>query len=298
MKTIKTFTKQHPLLSYYALTFAISWGWILVFTGQGGFPVRADQFERLMVFVYPAMLVAPCLAAISLTGIIHGKAGFRDLGSQLIKWRVSVRWYVVAILTAPLIILGVLMVLSLISRKYLPLLYTSNDKAFLLWYPLAAGLATAIFEEVGWTGFATATMLRKGYSILRTGISVGFIFAAWNFLVVFWSGAGVGTLSPTIFLPIALFTWLPAFRVLIVWVYDRTGSLLMATLMSASLVTFWTSFTPQAALAGAPLALFYLVFTAATWVLIAILFRRQPSPRQRERFSWSESQSMKELRND
>jgi hypothetical protein len=26
MKTIKAFIKRHPLLSYFALTFAISWG--------------------------------------------------------------------------------------------------------------------------------------------------------------------------------------------------------------------------------------------------------------------------------
>ena len=30
MKTIKAFIKSHPLLSYFALTFAISWGGILL----------------------------------------------------------------------------------------------------------------------------------------------------------------------------------------------------------------------------------------------------------------------------
>ena len=28
--TIKTFIKRHPLLIFYALTFTISWGWILI----------------------------------------------------------------------------------------------------------------------------------------------------------------------------------------------------------------------------------------------------------------------------
>jgi hypothetical protein len=62
----------------------------------------------------------------------------------LFKWRVGGRWYAAALLTAPLVILAVLLALSLISTKYLPLLYTADDKVFLLWYPLAAGL-TAIF---------------------------------------------------------------------------------------------------------------------------------------------------------
>jgi membrane protease YdiL (CAAX protease family) len=275
MAKIKTFIKRRPLLTYYALTFTISWGWILILVGPGGFPVKAEQFERLMLFVYPAMLAGPSLAGILLTGYVSGRAGFRELGSRALKWRVSARWYAVALLTAPLVILAVLLALSLTSPEFLPLLYTSDDKAFLLWYPIAAGLITAIFEELGWTGFATEIMLRQRHGVLSTGLGVGFLFAAWNFLVVYWSGAYFGTLSPAIFLPVALFTWLPTYRVLIVWVYDRTGSLLVAMLMSASLVAFWTSFTPQAALAGMPLAIFYIVLTAAMWVVIAAVLKLQ-----------------------
>jgi hypothetical protein len=74
---------------------------------------------------------------------------------------------------------------------------------------------------------------------------------------------------------VALFTWLPTYRVLVVWAYDHTGSLLVAILMSASLVAFWTSFTPQAALAGMPLAIFYIDLTAALWVVIAAVVRLQ-----------------------
>lgn len=277
--TIKAFIKRHPLLTFNALTFTISWGWILILVGPGGFPVKAEQFERQMVFVYPAMFAGPSIACLLLTGLIYGRAGFRELGSRLFKWRVGARWYAVALLTAPLVILAVLLVLSLISPKFLPLLYTSDDKAFLIWYPIAAGLITAIFQELGWTGFATASMLKQRHGILRTGLSVGFLFAAWNFLVVFWSGAGAGALSPAIFLPVALFTWLPTYRVLMAWVYAHTESVFLAILMSASLLAFWISFTPQAALAGLPLAIFYIVFTAAMWIVITVVLWSQTLPR-------------------
>jgi uncharacterized protein len=69
-------------------------------------------------------------------------------------------------------------------------------------------------------------------------------------------------------LPVALFTWLPTYRVLMVWVSNRTESKFLHILMAASLVTFWTSFTPQAALAGMRLAIFYLVLTAALWIVL------------------------------
>ena len=278
MSENSAYIKQHPLLTFYALTFTISWGWIPIVAAPGGFPVEAEQFGRLMLFVYPAMFAGPSVACLLLTGLVYGRAGFRELGAHLFKWRVGARWYAVALLTAPLVILAVLLVLSLISPQFLPLLYTSGDKAFLIWYPMVVGFITAIFQELGWTGFAMALILKQRQGVLRAGLSVGFLFAAWNFLVVFWSGAGAGALSPAIFLPVALFTWLPTYRVLMAWVYDHTGSIFVSILMSASLLAFWISFTPQAALAGMPLAIFYLVFTTAMWVVIAVVLRLQTLP--------------------
>lgn len=71
-----------------------------------------------------------------------------------------------------------------------------------------------------------------------------------------------------------------------VWVYDRTGSTLVAILMHASLVAFWTMLTPLT-LAGMTLVIYYLVFTAAMWVVIGVVaaadsvqLSRQRLPRQ------------------
>jgi hypothetical protein len=81
-----------------------------------------------------------------------------------------------------------------------------------------------------------------------------------------------------IFMPAVLFTWLPAYRVLMVMVYDRTGSLLVAMLMHASLIAFWRIFTPLA-LTGVALVISYLVLTAALWVIIAVILRLQAPSR-------------------
>jgi hypothetical protein len=49
MRTIKAFVKSHPVLSFFALTFAIGWGGILILAGgPGGIPTNEEQFERLM----------------------------------------------------------------------------------------------------------------------------------------------------------------------------------------------------------------------------------------------------------
>ena len=54
MTTIKDFIKRHPVSTYYALVFAISWGTWLLFTG--GAPMRSDPRFMFIVLAAP---VAP-----------------------------------------------------------------------------------------------------------------------------------------------------------------------------------------------------------------------------------------------
>ena len=71
-----------------------------------------------------------------------------------------------------------------------------------------------------------------------------------------------------IYLPVMLFSFLPPYRVLMVWVYDRTGSLLVAMLMHASLTTSVRIFDPLA-ISGVALLTYNLVLAAALWVVVA-----------------------------
>ena len=83
---------KHPVTTFFALTFAISWGAFVVVVGPGGFPGTGSQFDALLPFVAAAMLAGPAVAAILLTGLVSGKAGLRELGSRLLRWRVGARW--------------------------------------------------------------------------------------------------------------------------------------------------------------------------------------------------------------
>ena len=281
MVNISAFIKQHPLAAYVALTFAISWGGILLLIGRSEFAVNGEQSEILFSLMYLAMLAGPSFAGIVLASVVYGRAGLRELASKLIRWRVGARWYAAALLIAPLVITLVLLILSRISPDFLPRIYISDDKGFLVQFSFAVGLMVGIFEELGWTGFAVNILLKRGRDILSTGLIVGLLFGAWNFLVVFlMSGTptGAGELSLAIFMPATLFTWLPTYRVLMVWAYDRTGSLFLTMLMYASLIAFWRILTPLA-LSGQTLVTYYLIFTAVMWIIIAVALRRQTLPR-------------------
>ena len=272
MRTIKAFIVKHPVLTYYILTFAISWGGVLILGAPYGMPTTSEQFQKVWPIVFVPYFLGPSISGVLMTGLVHGRAGLRELLSRLLRWRVSARWYAVALLTAPLLIAPTLLALSLISPEYLPDIVTTGDKAGLLLMGIAVGLVEGGFlEELGWTGFATPE-LRRRYAVLTTGLIVGFLHAVWHFLPSFWgSGDSSGALSLLLLLPPCLFYVgvLPAYRVLMVWVHDRTaGSLPVVMLMHASL-TASTLFILAPAARGIPLIVYYVVLTAVMWAVVA-----------------------------
>ena len=266
---ITAFTRTHPALSFYTLVFAISWGGVLIVVGPGGFPGTSAAIERLMPLVILVFAIGPALAGPLCTGLLYGRPGLSEFRSRLVRWRVAGRWYAVALLTAPLLMMAALLALSLFSREFLPGILTSSDKATLLLVGMATALAAGFFEELGWTGFAVPE-LRRRYGVLTTGLIVGVLWGAWHLIVYFWvSGTVSGTLALSGYFADA-FLFLALFRVLMVWVYDRTGSLLVAMLMHGSLTASARIFIPPG-MAGVPLLTFDFVWVAALCVVIAAI---------------------------
>ena len=286
MTTIKAFIKSHPVLAYFALTFAISWGGVLIVVGPGEFPATPKQFDSLFPFPILALLVGPPVAAILLTGLVYGRAGFRDLLARMTRWQVSARWYAVALLTAPLLFTAILLALSLTSSVFLPGILTTSNKASLLLFGLVVGLTAGIFEELGWTGFAIPR-LRQRHGVLGTGLIVGFLWGAWHFPLFSGSSVTSAAVPPALYLLVLLFSVLPAFRVLMVWVYERTGSLLVAMLMHVSLTASTLILMPLAT-SGVTAVTYDLVLAAVLWVVAAAVavangghLTRQPLSRRR-----------------
>jgi membrane protease YdiL (CAAX protease family) len=267
VSAIKAGTTRHPARAYYALAFAISWGGVLIVVGPSGFPGTSEELERLMPYAILVFAAGPALAGPLSTSFAYGKAGLREFLSRLLKWRVGGWWYGVAFLAAPLLMTAVLLALSLFSREFVPGIFTSDDKTTLLLVGLATALAAGFLEELGWTGFAIPA-LRQHHGVLSTGLIAGVLWGAWHLLVYFWtSGTVIGALALAGYL-LDAFLFLTLFRVLMVWVYDRTESLLVAMLMHASLTASARILMPPAT-AGMRLLMFDLVWVAALCVVIA-----------------------------
>jgi pimeloyl-ACP methyl ester carboxylesterase/membrane protease YdiL (CAAX protease family) len=259
-----TFIRKRPLFAYYLLTFALSWGGFLLVVGPGSLGNANWQAEGKFLAAVLVMLGGPSIAGLLLTGLAEGRAGYRELSVRLLKWRVGVRWYVFAILPAPIVAASILFMLSLTSP-----LFTAVDKAAVVLGGFGAA-ATTLLEEIGWTGFVVPR-LRRRHSVLMTGLIVGVLWGLWQ--QIFVSGTYAGGIPLLTFLMLSVLAAvasLTAYRVLMVWVYDRTGSLLVTTLMHGALTAstiFW--FTPLAT-GAAFLADVWLV-AAAMWLLVGVV---------------------------
>jgi membrane protease YdiL (CAAX protease family) len=255
------------MATFVALTFTISWGVFLLIVGPAGFPPTAEQFATLLPIAVGAMIIGPSVAGILLTAIIEGRPGLRRYRARLLTWQVGAGWYA-ALLLAPTLMLAVLLPLSLFSRTFVPGLFVvENTRAHVL-FGVSVAVAAGIFEELGWSGFATP-VLRRRYSPSATGLRLGLMWAFWHMLPAAWgSGIRSGPLALTSFL-IDPFAFLVPFRVLMVWVYDRTDSLLLGILMHVSL-TASAIILGAVSVSGPPLLIFDLVWCAAASGVVAV----------------------------
>jgi hypothetical protein len=95
------------------------------------------------------------------------------------------------------------------------------------------------------------------------------------------SGTSSGAFSLAIFMPGMLFhiVSLTAYRILMMRVYDRTGSLFVAMLMHASLSASRMILNPFG-LALVPGLIYDLIFATALWIVVAAVQRQGALPRQ------------------
>ncbi len=270
MPSIKSFIESHSVAIYILLTFAISWGCMAAMINPYSFPLTPEQSEAVGPFLYVGMLLGPSISGLLLTGLVDGKTGYRKLLSRLTQWRAGLPWYAGVLLGTPILATLVLLTLSLISPEFTPALFTTGDKTSLLMMGVGVGLMVGIFEEIGWTGFVVP-QLRQRYGVHMTGLIVGLLWGLWHF-PPFWEMNSFSGVFPSAVLLARLFAWLPPFRILMVWVHDRTESLSLSMLMHASLV-FSTLVLPSMTLSEVNLLMWLIAWGAALWGSVTTLTR-------------------------
>ena len=202
---VKGLFTRHPLVAFFALTFALSW-WAVP---MGGF-----------------LPIGPLLSALIVLAVVEGRSGLADLGRRMLRWRVGVRWYVLAIaipLGATLAALGVNLALgSPVSAL------DGLDPWYLLiglfFLRLVNPLDGPMGEEPGWRGFALPR-LQANRSPLVATLILGSIVAVWHLPLVFLPGED---LAPIFLLGTVAVTFL------FTWIYNHTGGSVLMTIIAHS----------------------------------------------------------------
>lgn len=260
--------RRFPVVTYFALTFTISW--------TGALAVAAPHLIRFHplpnitgIVMFPVMLLGPSFAGIVLTRIVDGNSGLRDLFSRILLARVPVSWYT-TLLIPPVLVLTVLLFLErFISPRYAPNLFFMG---------ILFGIPAGFLEEIGWMGYAFPKM-RSRNSWVAPSIQLGLLWALWHLPVINYLGTATphGIYWLPFFLAFAL--TLTAMRVLIAWIYENTKSVLLAQLMHVSSTGALVVFSAPRVTAMQEV-IWYALYGIVLWVVVAIVLTN----RRRQRF--------------
>lgn len=259
LRSAVTPLRKHPVLSYFLLTFTISW--ICAFCVAAPQLLRRQPLTKLTgILMFPAMLLGPSLTGIILTRIVDGRSGLRNLCRRIFARYAAGHWYAV-LLMPPALVLAVLLCLqAFVSPVYAPNLFLLG---------VFFGVPAGFLEEIGWTGYAFPKM-RLQNNAFGPSVLLGLLWAAWHLPVVNYLGAATphGSYWLPFFLVFA--AAMTAMRVLICWLYNGTESVLMAQLMHVSSTSSLVVFSAPR-VTPAQEVFWYAVYAAALWIVVGVV---------------------------
>jgi hypothetical protein len=256
MNTSNDFLKRYAIWLFFPLAYLLSWWSVLVPQANGG--------------ILPH---GPALAALILIGLTEGRAGLSPWWKRITNWRVSWIWY----LAAP-----ALMVLFHISGASLNLLMGASLQS-IEWSQVWQSVILLAFlggqwEEPGWTAYALPKLQERftGRPLLASTI-LSLLRATWHLPLVI---SGAIPWYDMLFFSFAI-------QFSISWLYNRTGSALIAFLFhftsNVMFVIMHQLFT------GTDWTRHYILFIAVAFVSTALLIvNNMPRP---ERHATAEQHS-------
>lgn len=251
---------RHPIAAYFALAYLFSWGlWLPIVLGYQG---------ALRDVLFIAGIFGPALAGAAATRLAGRSV--RAWLRGILRWRVRGRWYAVA-LGFPVALVAV------VSAAY-ALLGNAVDPSLLpgRWAAYLSGLLFVTVlgggqEEFGWRGFALPRLEARFGPVAGT-LVLGLLWGLWHLPIVaadpeFQHGLDWVALLPVIGLSLASVV---GYAFVLTWLFNRTGSVLLAILLHASFNTANDALIPLPAEAveGAAYQTLSIVMTVTLAVVV------------------------------
>ncbi|MGD2171310.1 MAG: CPBP family intramembrane metalloprotease [Gammaproteobacteria bacterium] len=213
MNTIISLIRRHPQSSFWCI--ACITFYVAAFQGFTG--------------AWAFLIYGSFLGGALVTGIADGRGGLKVYFGRLVRWRVGLVWYVIA-LALPLLLNGLALGLNYALGAALPgniQWPPAGDVAIAFIWPGLLGIALA--EEPGFRGFALPRLLDRGTAI-RAALIVGALHTLWHLpllVQMLLEGYFIGVLTKGLIIVSA--------SIFFTWLFNNTGgSVLIAMLLHAS----------------------------------------------------------------
>ena len=223
--SLRRVVARHPMTAFLVMAYAIGWTiFLTVVLSEEGFGLLPFRLP-LMPVTSIASIFALALPAFLVTAATGGKDGVRDLLGRCLRWRVGIRWYLLALL-------GLLVATLLIASVFFgtaPLKALVEKWPLFLWVLLPEVLVPFVliqlFEEAGWTGFMQST-LQQRYGPLLACVLVAPAFALMHLplLILNVPRDGFATFVIGVVAQMGVVATLAVFfRIVITWLYNGAG---------------------------------------------------------------------------
>jgi len=259
MTRLSSVVKQHPLITFFVLAYALSW----ILESPLVFLRDSVTDTQGLILVILASNV-PSALAIVLTAIVLGGGALRKLLGRLLIWRVDLCWYLVVVL-GPVALAGGMVALNTLlggpaPGLGMPLLAVVSMLAFSI-FP-----GSALGEEIGWRGYALPR-LQAGRSALGASLILGVLWGLWH-LPLWLTGAPGRT--PILYAAFVVSTI--SLSVILTWVYNSTGgNLLKVVLLHATFnLPMTLAIDGLGSRATVPLLLYWGLLVAAAIVVVIV----------------------------
>lgn len=201
---------------FFVLAYVLSWSWAV--------PLAAAHLVVRRGVGWPSHLPAllgPAIAAVVVTAWTMGRPGVRDLLARLARWRVPLRWWLVAV--SPVAFLGLALAATAAAGQALPDVADfgrfSGIPAMSLAGVLLLIFVGALGEETGWRGYALPQLQRR-FSPLASSLILAVLWFGWH-LPQFFVIATYRDFSPVQY--VGMFLGLACGAVVLTWLYNRSG---------------------------------------------------------------------------
>ena len=279
--SLRRLVARHPVVAFLLMAFVFAWTIMLpLLLSESGFGILPFALPW-QVFGSLMSIFGLALPAFLVAAAKDGKEGARELLRRCLRWRVGVRWYLLALFgLLAITLLGAIPFLGLaplgaLARNW-PLLFTVFLPGVLVPFVLVN-----LWEETAWTGLMQHT-IQEGRGPMLASVMVAPFFALIHmpgFFVAGFISDEKTPLSqfPSVLLQVGILTVFAVFiRVLIMWLYNGSGRsvLVVALFHSAFNMTNGQKITPELLSLSEGLAsLIPSVAVLVLAVLLAVLTR-------------------------